>query len=101
MEILFVTQTGRYCHALSFIQQIPMPFIGLRGIVRLEVTIVTHYQFVTVGRFLDCSIVGLDTLRLFFGTHFTIIRGAKNKSHNTGLFEMTVGVSTTCHTQYT
>ena len=31
-------QTGNDCQALSFVQQIPMPFIGLGGVVRLKVT---------------------------------------------------------------
>jgi len=31
-------QTGNDCHALSCIQQMPMPFIGLGGVVRLKVT---------------------------------------------------------------
>jgi len=30
------------CHALSFIQHMPMPFIGLGGVMRLKVT----WQFV-------------------------------------------------------
>jgi len=31
-------KTGNDCHALSFIQQMPMPFVGLGGNVRLKVT---------------------------------------------------------------
>jgi len=30
--------TGNDCHALSFVQQMPMPSIGLGGVVRLKVT---------------------------------------------------------------
>jgi outer membrane protease len=35
-------QAGNDCHALSFVQRMPMPFIGLGGVVRLKVT----WQFV-------------------------------------------------------
>jgi hypothetical protein len=31
-------QTANDCHALSFVQQMPMPFIELGGVVRLKVT---------------------------------------------------------------
>jgi len=37
-NFIFYMQTGNDCHALSFIQQMPLPFIGLGGVVRLKVT---------------------------------------------------------------
>jgi len=43
MKILLVTcRQGDDCHALSYVQQIPTPFIGLGSVVRLKVT----WQFV-------------------------------------------------------
>jgi len=36
--LLVLSSQETTCHALSFVQRMPTPFIGLRGVVRLKVT---------------------------------------------------------------